>query len=168
MLRSQFEIPHRNLAGFVSVIRGVRLLAHTLPEYGRVVFLATYAAKSAILSLMNSEMTSRRKTYSLAICLLILAHCLVFPCLTHALGNRTHFFSSGPGSAGAALCGTLVSRGVDSSAGFYNPATLIGLPSSVLIQYDQPNANANRSWLAMTAGDRRLKVGLLWKNETLP
>ena len=84
-----------------------------------------------------------------------------------AVGKRETFLAVGPGSAGTALGSALVSRGVDSSAGYYNPATLVGLPSSVLIQYDQPE-NASRSWLAMTAGDRRMKVGLLWKNETLP
>ena len=82
--------------------------------------------------------------------------------------GRENFLSAGPGSAGVSLGGALVSRGVDSSAGFYNPATLIGQPSGAMFEYAQPNQSATRSWLAFAVGESRAKMGLLWKNETLP
>jgi hypothetical protein len=83
-------------------------------------------------------------------------------------GRRRNFMSAGPGSASVALGEAMIAKGVDSSAGFYNPATLVGQPSSVLFEYAQPNIGANRSWLAFAIGDRRLKTGLTWKHESLP
>lgn len=84
-------------------------------------------------------------------------------------GKASHFLATGPGSASQALGEAVVSRGVDSGAAFYNPATLIGFPSSVMFEYAQPNDGATRNWLGFCIGSsNRMKVGGAWKQETLP
>ncbi len=83
-------------------------------------------------------------------------------------GQRSNFLDVGPGSAGAALGGALIAKGMDASAAYYNPATLVNQYSGALMEYAQPNIGASRSWLGISAGGSIYSIGLLWKNETLP
>ena len=83
-------------------------------------------------------------------------------------GKRSNFLDSGPGSAGASLGGAVIAKGMDASAAYFNPATLVNQYSGALMEYAQPNIDATRSWLGITAGGSIYSIGLLWKNETLP
>ncbi|MBI2118960.1 MAG: hypothetical protein HYT97_04965 [Elusimicrobia bacterium] len=83
-------------------------------------------------------------------------------------GKRTNFLDSGPGAAGMSFGGALVAKGLDVSAAYYNPATLVMQNSGAFLEYSQPNVNASRSWLGLSAGGSRYSLGFLWKNETLP
>ncbi len=96
------------------------------------------------------------------------AVCLLFQDVALSAGRRQNFLETGPSAAATSLGGAVIASGIDSSAGFYNPATLVGQPSSVLLEYSQPNTDANRSWLGFAIGDQRLKTGMLWKHESLP
>ena len=57
----------------------------------------------------------------------------------------------------------LIASGVDASAGLHNPATLVGLPTSILFEYSQPHPDLARSWLGTTFGSRHLKLRDFWR-----
>lgn len=82
--------------------------------------------------------------------------------------RRANFLDSAPGSVGLALGGALTAKGIDTSAVYYNPATLLSQHSGALIEYAQPNVGATRSWLGVSTGGDRYSFGFLWKNESLP
>jgi hypothetical protein len=95
---------------------------------------------------------------------------LTFFCIqkVDGAGQRKHFLATGPGAAASALGGSLVAKGIDATAGYYNPATLVQAPSSMVTEYAQPNIGAKKSWFALAVGSEKIKTALAWKNEILP